>query len=192
MHVLRNTSDDRLTQRRAQSAVGRLLLLTIIAFAAALPQTATAQTSKNDSIEITTTIEGRIYTWRVTNNGSRSITRFEIPVFKVYDHHVPEGWDIQESMTRFGSAAESLEHAIAPGETKTFACRAASMTSVAAVATVMIGLDNGETVEMSGVWAPSQERWPTLLIPPLVISLLAIAYALRTRAKARRAARTAE
>ncbi len=184
MHI----SGDMPAHIRNRLDLAPIVMFCAIAAAAMLPPIASAQDSRNDAAEITTTIEGRIYTWRVKNVGNKPIMRFEIPVYKVYDHHVPEGWIVDASLTRYGAAAESERHAIAPGETKVFTCRAASMTSVATAATAIIGFGDDEQIEMPGLWAPMREKWHTLLIPPLVISLLAIAYALRTRAKSRCAA----
>lgn len=126
---------------------------------------------KAPSVRVASSLDGRIFTWRVTNVSAPPITRFKVPVYSVYNHEMPPGWEHDKALKSvFDVRAVGRGSAIRRGQTRVFSARATSSGAVLGGGTALIGFDQGDPLEIDGVWVPKKEGFLTLLIPPLVIA----------------------
>ena len=127
------------------------------------------------SVKVESSIEGRVYQWRVTNVDAPPIVGFRVPVYSVYNQRLPEGWVLERSRTFFIARAEEPRHAIRRGRSKDFSVRATSSSAVFSKGAGFVDFVGGESLTVEGIAFPQAEANGTLLIPPLVISAMALA-----------------
>ena len=136
--------------------------------------------TRADGVRIESEIDGRIFKWRVINVDAEPIMRFEAPVYKVYNHKLPDGWEFdRQSNTAFIAWATGPTSAIRKGRTAQFSARASSSGAVVRAGTVEVGFQRGGSLEIHDVIIPQPERLSTLLIPPLVITAIVVLLVLR-------------
>jgi hypothetical protein len=105
----------------------------------------------------------------VTNHGGRPITRFEFPRYVVDDLGSPQGWTHEIVKTdadgrpirphRIVYKAESSLSAIRPGRSLVFEAQINIDKATPGRQPVIIGFDNGSTLEMADVEIPWDYPW---------------------------------
>lgn len=134
-----------------------------------------------DSVRVESSIEGRVFNWRVTNFDARAITRFEVPVYSVYHQHVPAGWKFErDSKVAFIAWATAAAHTIRKDQTAEFSVTATSSGAIPAAGTAVLSFEGGAALEVSDVLVPQAERASTVFIPPLVIVGVVVVHSLLT------------
>ncbi len=160
-----------------------LFITTVVLFATAPAWAGTA----GDGVKIDTEIIGRLYSWHVHNLDGPPIVRFEMSARLIYDHQVPDGWELEQG-TQSILVAKAVDHrqAIRRGQFKVFAARAISSGTVPTPGHVDIGLEDGTSVVIGGVPVPRYEAASSIVMPPLVIAVMAaLGFLLHRRRRSR-------
>lgn len=133
------------------------------------------------NIQIESSVSGREYSWRVTNTGDGAIVRLEVPGFNVLGSWLPDGWADESGSGGFVAIASDREHALHRGQALDFRCRAWSAGALLTPVVGQVTFDGGEIVRVDGVWAPIDERWFSLFLPPVAIVVLGVLHARLSR-----------
>ena len=139
----------------------------------AVPTSAGAQVDSG-SVKIESSIQGRVYQWRVTNVDAPPIVGFRVPIYSVYNQRLPEGWVLERSRTFFIARAEDPRYAIRRGRSKDFSVRATSSSAVFSRGAGLVHFVDGDSLSIEGLTLPQAEATGTLLIPPLAICAIAL------------------
>jgi hypothetical protein len=173
-----------MTGGRTRTCALAAIVLALYACAAAL-----AQEVAPDAARVETKIDGRLYTWRVTNVAAPPITRLEIPAELVYNIELPDGWVLEEHPKIIIARTDDPGCAIPAGQSKEFSARAVSSGSVLAAGTARLGFGQTASLEVPGILTAHNEHWTTTMIPPLVIGVIAVVQVLLMRRRAGRQSR---
>lgn len=126
------------------------------------------------SVKVESSIVGRVYHWRVTNVNAPPIVGFRVPVYAVYNQRLPDGWVLERSRTFFIARADDPRHAIREGRSKDFSVRATSSSAVFSKGAGSVEFVDSGNMTIEGLMLPQAEATGTLLIPPLMISAMAL------------------
>ncbi len=160
-----------------------LFITTAVLFTACPAQADTG----GDGVKIDTQIIGRLYSWHVSNLDGPPIVRFEVSARLIYDHKIPDGWELEQA-TKSNLVARALHsrHAIRRGQSKVFAARAISSGTVPTPGHVNISREDGTAVVIENVLVPKYEAASSIMMPPLVIAVMVAAgYMLHRRRRSR-------
>ena len=134
-----------------------------------------------DSVRVESSIEGRVFKWRVTNFDTPSIMRFEVPVYSVYHQQVPAGWEYErDSKVAFIAWATAAAHAIRKDQTAEFSVRATSSGAIPAAGTAVLSFEGGAALDVRDVLVPQAERASTVFLPLLVVVGIVVVHSLLT------------
>ncbi len=139
-----------------------------------VPRVSAGAQIESDSVKVESSIQGRVYQWRVTNVDAPPIVGFKVPVYSVYNQRLPEGWVLEPSRTFFIARAEDPRHAIRRGRSKDFSVRATSSSAVFSRGVGLVDFRDGDSLIIEGLTLPQAEATGTLLIPPLAIFAMAL------------------
>lgn len=152
------------------AVVSKWLFRTLIATGPLFHATTLPAAVAADSVKVESSIDGRVFIWRITNVSAPPITKLNIPVYAVYHEQVPEGWTFDRSdKNMLAASVTSHANAIHKGQTREFSVRATSSSGILDVTSGTVGFLGGDTLSIDGIWAPRQELKSTMLIPPLII-----------------------
>ena len=126
------------------------------------------------SVKIESSILGRVYQWRVTNVDAPPIVGFQVPVYSVYNHRIPDGWVLEPSQDFLIARADDPRHAIRKGRSKDFSVRATSSSAVFSRGAGSVDFVGGDSLTIEGLTLPQAEAIDTLLIPPLAICAISL------------------
>lgn len=140
----------------------------------AAPRMSTGVEIDSGSVKIESSIEGRVYQWRVTNVDAPPIVGLKVPVYSVYNQRLPDGWVLERSRTFFIARADEPRHAIRKGQSKDFSVRATSSSAVFSRGAGVVDFVGAGSLTIEGITLPQAEATGTLLIPPLVICAMAL------------------
>jgi hypothetical protein len=135
-----------------------------------------AQIREQDGIELRTDVASNLYTWSVKNLSADPITSFAIEVYHTYDFHAPGNWELEGPMPEgaFRAWITDARHAILPGQSAEFSARFTSRGAMIGTGPATIGLHDGRTVTIPGVWRPVPESTRSVYLIPATIGLLAL------------------
>jgi len=144
----------------------------IIAFLAMVPGQAEFRTNE---VSITTNIQSNVYTYKVTNQSSSPIVRFEIKQHASYNFLVPEGWEHEVSSDVLAAWTDDTKAGIQPNKTSEFSLRVSSIGAVLGQTPVKIKFLSGKTITIPNVWAPTTEpRSYIALIAGLILFIMVL------------------
>lgn len=147
-----------------------MLMYLIIALATAVPNQAHFESNQ---VDICVNVHSNIYTYKVTNLGSKSIVGFEIKKYASYNFMVPDGWQMDTSSGLFHAWTTDAQTAITKNKTAEFSLRVSSKGAVLGVSAARVQLQSGQTVIVPGVWGPVPEpRSYIVLIGGLILLIL--------------------
>ena len=120
---------------------------------------------EKDGVRIEASVRAHIYTWTVTNIDAPPIVSFECGPKNTYNPHGPEGWEIEESNSRYYAWTDSTHKAIRPERFGAFDARVSSSGAVLGTVSATIGFGpDHEPLVFEEIWGPVAKprasKWP--------------------------------
>jgi len=147
--------------------------------------TAGQATFKTKEAIIQVTIHSSIYTYKVTNLGTKPVVAFKIEQHASYDFIAPVGWEKQTSEGIFKAYTNESRYAIEPQTSGLFSLRVSSRGAVLGKGAVKITFESGETIEVPEVWVPVAESKSYIALVAGMIAGIIVIHAIITARKSK-------
>lgn len=132
------------------------------------------ESPREDGLTIDGRFDGRIVIWNVVNDGGDPLVGAEIPTYRVYNHVVPDGWTFVDSEEVMNASAVRRSAGSTYGRALKFSVQGISSNSVPTLATARLHFGSGRVVERPGVPTLMPESRLPVLVPPVIVSAIAI------------------
>ena len=146
---------------------------------------------EQDDVTIEVTISSQVFSYVVTNTGTKPLTRFEIDLYETYNAGLPQDWLLDKASFATGHLetwTDDPSRAIMPNRPPlTFSTRVTSVGAGLGLAAATLTAADGTTVEFPGIWAPVPPRRGLLFLVAgtvIAVALLCTALAVRREKRA--------
>jgi hypothetical protein len=151
--------------------------------------TATPAEVEKDGVRIEVSLQSQIYTWTVTNVDAPPITTLRFELYHTYNHHVPAGWEYEDSDAVLRAWTDDPDCAIRRGQSQPFSARVASSGAVLGTTSATVGFASHQApVTFNAVWGPAPKPRSAIFLVAAMVAAIAIVHVILMAMRDRRRA----